>query len=236
MGPQRVGHDWVTEQQLIGDIWITTWIISPRDKSCLILTRAPNLPRFLWVPEGSHSYSVTMFISLEKSGNTEWCWVLWKIHIGFDVVSKQPKKHSVIHFDYTVQSPAEGWKNLPQKRKTYVSIALNPFGMRLGIDQPVSLPFRYKMWESYSPVIRAWVIIAKVLASGLDTRGESTCQHRRCRRHPWFRKIPWRRQWLLTPVFLPGKSQGQRSLAGYSACGHGLDWEAAHIDTHALGT
>ena len=29
-------------------------------------------------------------------------------------------------------------------------------------------------------------------------------------------KIPWRMKWQPTPVFLPGKSQGQRSLAGYS--------------------
>ena len=28
-------------------------------------------------------------------------------------------------------------------------------------------------------------------------------------------KIPWRRKWQPTPVFLPGKSHGQRSLAGY---------------------
>ena len=47
----------------------------------------------------------------------------------------------------------------------------------------------------------------------------------KCRRHnrwgfyPWIRKIPWRRKWQLTPVFLPGKSQGQRSLAGYSPWG-----------------
>ena len=32
---------------------------------------------------------------------------------------------------------------------------------------------------------------------------------------PWVRKIPWRRKWQPTPVFLPGKSHGQRSLAGY---------------------
>ena len=49
---------------------------------------------------------------------------------------------------------------------------------------------------------------------------ESTCQ---CRRHgldPWVGKIPWRRKWLPTLVFLPGKSSGQRSLVGYSPCGH----------------
>ena len=40
-----------------------------------------------------------------------------------------------------------------------------------------------------------------------------------CRRqgfNPWFVKIPWRRKWQPTPVFLPEKSHWQRSLAGYS--------------------
>ena len=35
-------------------------------------------------------------------------------------------------------------------------------------------------------------------------------------KNPWVRKIPWRRKWLPTPVLLPGKSRGQRSLMGYS--------------------
>ena len=51
---------------------------------------------------------------------------------------------------------------------------------------------------------------------------ESACQrriHKRLRIDPWVRKIPWRREWQPTPVFLPGKSLGQRSLAGYSPCG-----------------
>jgi len=37
------------------------------------------------------------------------------------------------------------------------------------------------------------------------------------RRHefdPWLRKIPWRRIWPPTAVFLPGESHGQRSLMG----------------------
>ena len=33
---------------------------------------------------------------------------------------------------------------------------------------------------------------------------------------PWVGKIPWRREWLPTPVFLPGESHGQRSLVDYS--------------------
>ena len=36
----------------------------------------------------------------------------------------------------------------------------------------------------------------------------------------WVRKIPGRRKWQPTPVFLPGDSHGQRSLAGYSLWGH----------------
>ena len=43
------------------------------------------------------------------------------------------------------------------------------------------------------------------------------------RRHwfnPWILNIPWRRQWQPTPVFLPGKSYGERSLMGYSPWGH----------------
>ena len=51
---------------------------------------------------------------------------------------------------------------------------------------------------------------------------EPICQ---CRRHkirgfnPWVGKIPWRRAWQPTAVFLPGESHGWRSLAGYSPWG-----------------
>ena len=37
---------------------------------------------------------------------------------------------------------------------------------------------------------------------------------------PWVGKIPWRRAWQPTPVFLPGESHGQRRLAGYNPWGH----------------
>ena len=37
--------------------------------------------------------------------------------------------------------------------------------------------------------------------------------------NPWIRKIPWRREWQPTPVFLPGKFYGQRSLVSYRAWG-----------------
>ena len=75
---------------------------------------------------------------------------------------------------------------------------------------------------------------------------ESACQ---CRRHkgyvlnpgfkPWVWKIPWRRKWQPTPVFLPGKFHGQRSLAGYSPWGRKESdtTEAEHTtDTHTNWT
>ena len=45
-------------------------------------------------------------------------------------------------------------------------------------------------------------------------------QCRRPRFDPWVGKTPWRRKWQPTPVFLPGKFRGQRSLVGYSPRGH----------------
>ena len=43
---------------------------------------------------------------------------------------------------------------------------------------------------------------------------------------PWVGKIPWRREWQPTPIFLPGESHGQRSLMGYSPWGQrvGHNW------------
>ena len=51
-------------------------------------------------------------------------------------------------------------------------------------------------------------------------RGKSVCLQ--CGRpgfDPWVGKIPWRRKWQPTPVFLPREFHGQRSLVGYSSRG-----------------
>ena len=45
-----------------------------------------------------------------------------------------------------------------------------------------------------------------------------TCLYKRQKRHGFdSSKVPWRRAWQPNPVFLPGKSHGQRSLADYSS-------------------
>ena len=64
---------------------------------------------------------------------------------------------------------------------------------------------------------------------------EPNCQCRRCGFNPWVGKIPWRRAWQPTPVFLPGESHEQWRLAGYSPWGRKQfrhDWACVHTDTH----
>ena len=61
---------------------------------------------------------------------------------------------------------------------------------------------------------------------------------RRCSFDSWVRKIPWRRKWQPTPVFLPGKFHGQRSLVGYhgvARIGHNLVTKPPSVNT-SLGS
>ena len=53
---------------------------------------------------------------------------------------------------------------------------------------------------------------------------------------PWVGKIPWRRAWQPNPVFLPGESHGQRSLAGFSPQVRKEPdmTEVTHTHTHVL--
>ena len=48
---------------------------------------------------------------------------------------------------------------------------------------------------------------------------EPSCQCRSCGLDPWVGKIPWRRKWQPTPIFLFGEFRGQRRLVGYSPQG-----------------
>ena len=59
--------------------------------------------------------------------------------------------------------------------------------------------------------------------------GNRVClQYRKPGFNSWVRKIPWRRKWQATLVFLPGNSHGWRSLAGYSP------WSRKELDTTEL--
>ena len=70
---------------------------------------------------------------------------------------------------------------------------------------------------------------------GSSVGKESACQCRRPGFEPWVGKIPWRRKWQPSPVFLPGESRGQRRMAGYSPWGCRVrhDWMTKHTHTHS---
>ena len=69
---------------------------------------------------------------------------------------------------------------------------------------------RFKPWlgNKDPTYCRSWPKAVKNLLADAEHRSNS-----------WVGKIPWRRKWQPTPVFLPGKSHGQRSLAGYRPWG-----------------
>ena len=83
-----------------------------------------------------------------------------------------------------------------------------------------------------STMVTAVLATGLSLASGLWGRNEvfqlalvakNPCQrkrHKRLRFNPLVGKIPWRRAWQPTPVFLPGEFHEQRSLAGYNPWSH----------------
>ena len=67
-----------------------------------------------------------------------------------------------------------------------------------------------------SPLL-AYCIYLELVDSGYPRGSDGIClQCGRPAFDPWVRKIPWRREWQPTPIFLPGELHGQRSLVGYS--------------------
>ena len=52
----------------------------------------------------------------------------------------------------------------------------------------------------------------------------------------WVGKMPWRREWQPTTVFVPGESYGQKSLVGYSSCTDTGAWRATAHGVAESGT
>ena len=96
----------------------------------------------------------------------------------------------------------------------------------LNIEVGITVYFSYPIFYGFG------LICLCVLRYGLPwclSGNELACQCRRCEFDPLVEKIPWRRQ--PTPVLLPGKTQGQRNLEGYSprGCkGHDLATKQQH--------
>ena len=67
---------------------------------------------------------------------------------------------------------------------------------------------RLKRLSSSSSILSNWASLVAQRLKSLPAMQETGFD-------TWVRKIPWRRKWQPTPVFLPRKSHGQRSLVGY---------------------
>ena len=89
-------------------------------------------------------------------------------------------------------------------------------------NTPVSL-----LWK-LNDTVQHWIYIAAI-PWWLECRNCLEC--RRCRFDLWVRNIPWRRAWQRTPVSLPGKSHGQRSLA---ATVHGVTKSQTWLSTRHI--
>ena len=94
---------------------------------------------------------------------------------------------------------------------------------------------RKKLFEEQIVNVKYCTGLTEV-AQWLKKKKKSACQCRRPSFHPSVGKIPWRRKWQPTPVFLPGCSHGQSSLAGYSpwGCKESDTTEHTHT-THCTG-
>ena len=79
------------------------------------------------------------------------------------------------------------------------------------------LPWKQSLLEGS---LFIWEVVSPMDFPGGSDSKRVCLQCRRPGFNPWVGKIPWRRKWQPIPVFLPGKSHGQRSLVGYSPWGH----------------
>jgi len=139
-------------------------------------------------------------------------------------------KHRSDHFTF-----------LPTKLSTDLCLSQNSPGKNTGVGSLFPFPEEVTdpSMEPESPEWQVDSLPAELPGKPpVGTSGEeSACQcrrHRECRFDLWVGRILWRRKWQPTPVFLPGKFHGQRSLAGYSpwTCRESDTIEHARAHTH----
>ena len=82
--------------------------------------------------------------------------------------------------------------------------------------------------------VHIWKLLCQTGFPGGSEVKASACTCRRPGFDPWVGKIPWRRKWQPTPVFLPGESHGLRSLVNYSpqCCKESDTTEQLHFHSH----
>ena len=94
----------------------------------------------------------------------------------------------------------------------FMGFSRQEYWSRLPFPSPGNLP---------DPGIKPWFLTSPAFASRLVAqRLKRLPAMQETGFDPWVGKIPWRRKWQPTPVFLPGESRRRRSLEGYGPRGH----------------
>ena len=152
--------------------------------------------------------------SLEEGMETHSSILAWRIPWtegprGLQSMGLQSVGHEWGDLPCTLTPPSRNWFTF-FPNKSVAEIAQNS-------SLPIFLIFSYIKRTSYFediPFPSIWGHISSTpwdLPGGSDDK-ESACQSRRLGLNLWVGKIPWRRKWQPTPVFLPEKCHGQRSL------------------------
>ena len=95
-------------------------------------------------------------------------------------------------------------------------------GLRAGVISGKPLIYLFHLVQHFLNYFQ-WRIIPLWDFPGGASSKELACQCRRLNRqmfNPWIGKLPWRRAWQPTPLFLSGESLRQWSLVGYNPWGH----------------
>ena len=80
----------------------------------------------------------------------------------------------------------------------------------------ISFVISWPLWYNKKHIFSLWPWFHSQMALVVKNPPTNGGRHKRHGFNPWVRKIPCRRKWQPTPIFLPGESHGQRSLVGYS--------------------
>ena len=157
------------------------------------------------------------------------CWAIWN-HIQWPsdpglAVSTRPLNLSVTAAGKTLQSRKPTRISVPfpslTRKFSYIPFCSSPCFDLAPLSVVISLFYTQSHSSSLSFTLTSltsyFILSMRIIGFPWCFSGEEfTCQCRRSRFNPWVRKIPWRRKRKPTPIFLPGKSHGQRNLVGYS--------------------
>ena len=102
------------------------------------------------------------------------------------------------------------------KNQTQLSNWTTKTELRSTVTQPESMcPGCLKESQWVSSLVIQWLRF-RLPVQGVQVWSLVRKLLKRCGFDPWLGKIPWRRAWQPTEIFLPGESHGQRRLEGYS--------------------